>query len=206
VIGVVLAIVAVALSAVILAWLIGKAVTAWQRRKHRLRPQGAPRAIAEREGAWVEGTVRAQRTIGSFSGERDCVAWGVTALADEHRGGPVLLRDGRTEAFIVALDDGRTVEVPAGRARVWSVGEAPEAARETVEGDALRGLLGPIARGEDEYDVLAPAERAESVLILPGDRVRLFAALTPVASEGGGYREGPSTLRVSGVPRLARVG
>lgn len=205
VIGVVLAIVAVALSAVILVWLIGKAVTAWQRRKHRLRPQGVPRALPVGVGAWVEGTVRARLHQGSFSGERDCVAWGLVALADEHRTGPVLLRDGRTEAFALALDDGRTVEVPAGRARVWSAGDAPASAREDLEGDALRGLLGPLAKGEDEYDAPAPAARAESVLILPGDRVRLFGEMAPVAGDGG-YREAVSTLRVTSVPRLARLG
>lgn len=206
VIGVILAIVAVALSAVIVVWLIGRAVTAWQRRKHRLLPMGAPRGLPMRGATWVEGVVEGRAPMPSWTGEEDCLAWGVEVLADAHRGGAVLLRDGRTTALTLRLDDGRVVRVPEGRARVWSAGELPEGARESVKGDALRGLLGGLAEGEDEYEVVIPAERAESVMIGPGDRVRLGGALVPAGAGDGGYREGAQELLATGVPRLVRVG
>lgn len=205
VIAVIVAIVAVALSAVILVWLIGRAVTAWQRRKHRLKPLGAPRVPPERRGAFLEGVVEAKSSLRSWTGEEPCTAWGLEVLADDHRIGAVMLRDGRTAAFTLLTDDGRRVEVPAGRARVWSVEKSSDG-RETVKGDALRSMLGGLSEAEDEYDVLVPADRAECVLVRPGDRVRLVGALEALPSTDGGYRDGSSSFRPVGVPRIARVG
>ncbi|MFO0623990.1 MAG: hypothetical protein U0325_00110 [Polyangiales bacterium] len=203
VIGVLLAIVAVALSAVLLVWLIGKAVTAWQRRKHRLRPQGAPRALAVGQGAWVEGTVRATKLLGSFTGQRDCVAWGAVALADAHRGGPVLLRDGCTAAFTLALDDGRTVEVPAGRAR----GGTRVSARDGARGPRRRRRARPPRRaGGGRRRPQRP--RAAGLLEVgahPPGRPRAAPARSR-RSRPRGYREAATVLRATGVPRLARVG
>jgi len=207
VLGVLAAIVAVALFAVVLVWLIGRAVAAWQRRKHRLKPRGAPRQVDfRRRGAWVEGVVVGGPAIGSWTGEHDCAAWGVEVRADDAREGDVLLRDGAAAGFTVRLDDGRAVEVPAGRVRVQAEGELPSSARERVGGDALSGQLGDLAGGEDEYERPIPGASAEAVLVRPGDRVRVHGPLEPLATGDGGYREGAAAWRPAGVPWLTRVG
>lgn len=207
VIAVIVAIIAVALFAVLLVWLIGRAVAAWQRRKHRLKPRGAQRNVDFRpRGAWVEGVVEVGAPMGSWTGQLDCVAWGVEVRADTAREGDVLMRDGRSAGFTLRLDDGRRITVPAGRIRVQAEGELPSTAREHIEGDALTAQLGDLAQCEDEYDRLVPAEEADSVLIQPGDRVRVHGPLEPVTTGDGGYRDGASTFRPAGVAWLTRVG
>jgi hypothetical protein len=207
VIGVILAIVAVALFAVVLVWLIGRAVVAWQRRKHRLLPRGAARNVDyRRRGAWVEGVVEAKAPMGSWTGQADCVAWGLEVRADKSRDGDVLMRDGRTAPFTVRLADGRRVEVPAGRVRVQADGDVPEHARETVTGDALKEQLGSLAASEEEYEALIPGETAEVVMLNSGDRVRVHGPLEAAATGEGGYREGAAVYRPAGVAWLTRVG
>jgi len=207
IIGVILAILAVAFFAVVIAWLVGRAVVAWQRRKHRLRPRGAARNVDyRRRGAWVEGVVEAKAPMGSWTGQADCVAWGLEVRADESRDGDVVMRDGRAAPFAVRLADGRRVEVPAGRVRVQAEGEVPEHARERVDGDALKTQLGSLADRAEEYEALVPGEHAEVVMLNPGDRVRVHGPLEAVATGDGGYRDGAAVFRSAGVAWLTRVG
>lgn len=207
VISVIVAIVVVALLAVVIVWLIGRAVVAWQRRRHRLTPLGAARNIDyRRRGAWVEGTVEAKALGASWTGQSDCVAWGLEVRADDAREGDVVMRDGQAMAFSVRLADGRRLDVPAGRVRLQAEGELPSIAREVVDGEALEAHLGALAAGADEYEALVPGAHAEVVMLHAGDRVRVHGALEASATGDGGYREGATSVRPAGVAWLTRVG
>jgi hypothetical protein len=144
--------------------------------------------------------------MGSWTGQADCVAWGLEVRADASRDGDVMMRDGRAAPFAVRLADGRRVEVPAGRVRVQAEGEVPAHAREKVDGDALKEQLGSLAAGAEEYEALVPGEHAEVVMLNPGDRVRVHGPLEAVATGDGGYRDGAAVFRPAGIAWLTRVG
>jgi hypothetical protein len=104
----------------------------------------------------------------------------------------------------VALDDGRRVRVPSGRVRVE--GEASSVDRMRVVShvhDLSRAPDDPADEGFDPF----PYDRADEVVLRPGDRVELSAETDSVPDPDAppaGYREGVRQILVARTPVVLR--
>jgi hypothetical protein len=156
-----------------------------------------PRGASE-EPLWTARTRYAGRVADgaptelSPLGGEPCVAYGIWLLEPKADGSPILLRDGATIGFDVALDDGRLARIP--RASADLVGEGSRMSS-TREEHRLRRYLdrlfpGRGRRGERSH---LPFRDVREAVVKPGDRVRLLADLESVpdhrSAVGSAYRE-----------------
>ncbi len=171
----------------------------WRRRKrHELRPHGAllrPRV----RGQLLRGSVEA------LPGGPPEVGF---ALELRHRGAlreGLMLREGASRGFEVALEEGGRAHVPAGRLRL----EGPAGREQGIDRAELERYLGSLdpqhaaARDAQEaYEDPLPFTRAVRLELRAGDRVELQGSFERRVLPGAnvGYREAaPSLLVASGV-------
>lgn len=177
-------------------WVIASAVAWIRRRRSRLRPTGA--APTAGRGERLRGRVAGGAKVRPPLGEGEGVAFGLVLESSEAIGeGPGLLFAGASGGFTVELDDGRVLEVPAGRIRVDG---ARWARASSVEARELAERLDH--RGDADPHPPIPADRARVAVLAVGDRVAITASLERAPGEGGGYREGASRLVARGVPTV----
>jgi hypothetical protein len=170
-----------------------------RRRKHLLAANGARRRGPQLGPATGRvGTIISRDVAKPPLGERACVAYS-TQLGLRNT---VMLRDAATLGFEVLLDSGEHVRVPAGEC-VIDMARAPHVA---AVDDYLRAIDPLRAPGED-FDPF-PHDRAQSRILVPGDRVEVLGRLVPIADGGGGggYRELAHTVLVPDeLPRVRLV-
>lgn len=177
-------------------WVIASGVAWIRRRRSRLRPTGA--APTAGRGERLLGRVAAGAKARPPLGEGEGVAWGVVLESSDAIGeGAGLLFAGASGGFTVELDDGRALEVPAGRARVESARWARASSAEARE---LAARLDH--RSDPDPHPPIPADRARVAVLSVGDRVAITAPVERAPGEGGGYREGASRLVARGVPTV----
>jgi hypothetical protein len=185
--------------AFILIYLIGAwIVRAIQRRRQRLRPNGALRRPRLPAGGHHRGRVAVDAsTVVGLSGAAG-VAHALRLRTGRFLHSDLMLVDGRSAGFLVQLEDGRQVRVPAGRVRL----QGP-VKRERVVSRARADLrvdrldpLGQQLQSAEELDPI-PYDRAGELVLRPGDPVELWGRLEPVVdprAAHGGYRQPAASL------------
>ena len=165
-------------------------------------PHGARQLPAQ--GADVdtfEGEVRGAGILQSPMGRRDCALWaGVVTSSEDEDGSTVMYRDGETAGFVLRTHEGQEIRVPRGRID-FSCGDA---AGTPYRGGDLHGYLAASGSTlKDHRYPTIPGDLGRELCIQEGDRIRLRAAVRPIAArDGGGYREAEHTLEAEGVPVL----
>lgn len=194
----ILVIAAAAIVAVLLYFLIKRIVYAIRAHNARVKPTGSRWQPPRRP--LMRGTIQhVTATKAPLSGT-ECAAWSIVVTEGRSTGGPIMLRDGGTAGFTLALEDGRTVAIPAGRIRVTGRGED-----ESI-GESYLASIDPSHTGGDATPVI-PVDDAREVRLAAGDKVLVFGGLgerfdTNVPT---GYRDAPPTIVVvEGVPVLGR--
>lgn len=192
----ILVIAVAAIVAIALYFLIKRIVYAIRAHNARVKPNGSrwqPSRVPRMRGTIQNVTPSKAPLSGT-----ECAAWGIVVTEGRSSGGPIMLRDGGTAGFTLALEDGRTVTIPAGRLRVVGSGED-----ESVRGDYLVSVDPQYTTG-DATPVI-PVDDAREVRLSAGDNVVVFGGIgerfDPNAPAG--YRDAPKTLLVvEGVPIL----
>jgi hypothetical protein len=202
IIGAIVVILAVALVAVALVWVIGKLVGYLRERANRPKPHGAllppTRLLSKRR---IAGTV-----VGSATGSAPfafdaCAGWALELSCKRFVGNAVMMRDGESFGFDVRTDDGRVVRVPKGMMRLVKGGETDDP-NETLVRNHVASIDGVDGSTDDDLGPI-PFERAKSIEVRPGDRVEVIATMD---ASGGGYRDAEgSLLIVTGVPGLRKI-
>jgi len=202
--AVALLVVVVAAFVAIGLYLLIKHIVYWIR-EYRARPRPAGSAWKPlHPQRTVRGTIVAVtggETIAPLTAT-PCAAWGLVLEHDRATGGRVMLRDGETRGMTIRLDDGRTLELPAGRVRVDG--------KVTETRSASAGLLktiDPHHVAHDERAILANDDGHETrlavgdALEITGGLVEQFATNAPAT-----FRESaPTELVLAGVPSLRRI-
>lgn len=184
-----------------------------RKRRNALIPNGALARPHPPGGSRLRGTLALAdgAALIKSSGGRPVAAHGLELRTSRFMRSGVMLRDGAAAELMVELDDGRRLQIPAGRVRV----DASSSAQRLRPADLRRYLddLDPLRRAADpgEHDAL-PFDDARERHMMPGDRVEVRGACEPFivpgqASEAGGYRQAAaSLLRPVGVPWLRAIG
>ncbi|MFO0560494.1 MAG: hypothetical protein U0269_20940 [Polyangiales bacterium] len=200
--AIILGILAAALIAILLWWIVTKIIEYVRARRAQLKPKGALLVAPRPTGAARFGTVRAAAaTLGPAAQSIELIQTRLAANA-------VMLRHASTEGLEIALDDGSIVRVPAGRIRLEgtrTVIEDPSVAK-----GVLDELVGPPLTDDDGY-ALVPFDVAQRVTLSVGDRVAVYGPIefsmdvgsTP--SDQYAFRAPSRVLIPVGTPSLARV-
>lgn len=190
--------------AILLFWLV-RWVVRWVRAKmDRPKPHGAlakaPRPKARALAG--SGVVRGGTPMALPWAAGSAFAYAMELYEARPFGGGAMLREAVSAELEIALDDGRTVRIPAGRIRVLDPLPAVDGERMRLEGH-LGGLVPRSSEGEAS---LFPFDHVRARTLGPGDRVELFGELTP-APDGAasGYRIGGGVLEPVDVPVLRIV-
>ena len=183
---------------VAVAWLVGKLVVELVAAyRKRALPYGARAAVTLGPSTGVIGTVVATETRPDpLSRGTWCVAFGLE-LAERGR---VMLRDGATLGFDVALSTGERIRIPRGIC-VLGPGE-----RVATDRAALELYLTRFDPDRGEPDPF-PCNRAALATLRPGDRVEVLNPLDRVADGAAPvtYRESAGSVLVPrGIPRLRK--
>jgi hypothetical protein len=150
---------------------------AWRKKKARC-PSGArdaPSFLVLGRGGQARPGIAQGEPFFSPLRRQPCLAFEISLRTDNpHDGGPDLLwREAHTEGFLVQLDDGETVRIPAGPIRM---SRAPESAR--VEHASARQRLPFELRYEaDSHHPCVPSDSAFEQLVRPGDPVVVVGPL-----------------------------
>lgn len=180
----------------VIKW-IAYQVRAW---RERPRPVGV-RWKPHRGHHVLRATISAaQETVAPLSYEA-CAAWGVVLTNKRAVGGKVVLRDGGTGGLSLTLDDGRVLEVPAGRVRVVGTG---------TDLDANPAYLKTIDPGYSSVEPhpVVPFDTAHEIRFAVGDQVEIIGGLVEQFDPDGkgGYRDMPATRwTLDGVCTLVRA-
>jgi hypothetical protein len=182
-----------------LIWLIARVVIDLVRGLRDTRNvRGAQRAVDLGLPTRRIGTVIGPHVARDPLAHVACVAFGI-ALAYRDR---VMLRDGATLGFELALTTGERVLVPAGPCVVDMTGAAP------IGNSAVDGYLASVdpRRTPGARDPF-PHDRARLVAIRPGDTVELLSPVAPApdARAAGGYRDPAAILVPDGIVQLRRA-
>jgi hypothetical protein len=198
--AVIVALVVAFIVAIAVWWIVTRIVHAVRARRARLRPRGAPRLPAPRlrlRGKLAAATGEVLATSGAA-----CAAWGLRLRHDDALDSDVMLRDGDCAGLEIVLDDGRRVEIPAGRVRLDGAGDQIELAPAQLQ------RLDPRHAPDERFSPIA-WQRADEVVLAIGDAVEVLGALeTRPDPRGlpGGYRDaGPTLLVPAGAVWLARI-
>ena len=161
----------------------------------RRRGGGAGGPAAPRAGS--VGTVVAPES------SDPCAAALVLALGPQHGGG-LTLQHAWGSGFVVMLDDGSQVRVPAGRLRIVSVPSMRRGLSRAAVEHALAHLGLTRGRREGPGTHPFPCGVAHVVEVRPGDRIPVLGPLSLDAAGGGGvYRTAASRELVTvGIPAL----
>jgi hypothetical protein len=185
------------------SWWLGTFV--WrnvQEYRNRLKPRGAARPPPRLRGEPLTGVARAvgPKLEAAASGTA-CLAYGVELHSDRHAVSPVMLRHAESTAFVIELDDGSRVEVPAGRVRLEGTRMRVDAADHQ-----LGKRIGLDLRIAEKDMRVVPHDAVHETVLRDGDRVAIYGDLESEAVEdptAHAYREAPKRRYVpAGVPRL----
>jgi hypothetical protein len=178
-----------------------------RRRRHAPRPNGALARPRPPRGPRLCGTLELADGAALIlsPGGRPVAAHGLELTASRFTRSEVMVRDGGAAELVVRLEDGRRLEIPAGRVRV----DLSARTRQLRRADLERYIeaLDPLRLTRtDESDPL-PFDRAREAHLMPGDRVEVLGACEPFVDPGApdpaGYRqEAGNVLRPVGVPWL----
>jgi hypothetical protein len=197
-------IVAAAVLAVGLFLLVAKIVEWRRRRRNRPRPNGALRPPKTPHGSRRRGTViEGPASLGDL-GEGQVLAYGLRLQQSHVLRSDLMLSDGVSSGFSVRLEDGATLQIPAGRLRLEGAGRSADKARVAAY---LQQLDPRRATAGDELDPI-PHDRATELLVCPGDTVEVVGRLVPAvdtrAAEAGYRQAAPSVLAPEG-PFVVRL-
>ena len=197
--------VVIAAGVAILLYFVLRALVRWIREKmDRPKPHGAlakaPRPTSRAVAA--AGVIRAGTPMALPWAAGSVFGYAMQLYEARAFGGGAMLRDAATAGFEVALDDGRTLRVPAGRIQL--VGKLPRVQAEDARIEAALAQLVPRDPGETD---LFPFDRVRGRTLGPGDRIELLGEVTIAADEAGGvgYRANAGVLVPVGVPVLRAV-
>ncbi len=199
--AVIVTLLAAVIVAVLIWWIAVKIIEYVRKRRAQLKPKGALIGAPRPSGAARFGTVVS--TLG-----RDGIAAASLELVQTRlASNAVMLRYASTAGLEIALDDGTTVRVPAGRLRL-------EGTRSSVEDPAIAQavideLVGPPLTDDDGF-ALVPFDVAQRVTLVVGDRVALYGPIEYAMDAGGSssqpaFRGASRVLVPVGTPSLARV-
>jgi hypothetical protein len=200
--AVLLGILLVALVFIALWFILAKIIEAVKRYRAQLEPKGALLAAPRPHGGMRTGVVRSD--AGGFASDGHPVARALELHKSRLGANAVMLREARTDGMIIALGDGTTVKVPAGRLRLagsWHIHDDP-----LVGVDALARATGPVFEDEDGY-ALVPYDVTMCLELRVGDRVAVHGPVELDAPTGapGGYRGASTALVCVGIPSLSRI-
>lgn len=191
-------IVAAAVLAVGLFLLVAKIVEWRRRRRNRPRPNGALRPPKTPHGPRHRGTV-----VEGDLGEGDVLAYGLRLQQSHVLRSDLMLTDGASSGFSVRLEDGSTLQIPAGRLRLEGAGRPADKARVAANLEQLD----PRRTTSDELDPI-PHDRATELFVRPGDTVEVVGRLVPAVdtrAAAASYRQAaPSVLTPEG-PFVVRL-
>jgi hypothetical protein len=194
-------------AAVLLYLLVAFIVHKVRERRSRIKPNGALRPPLPR-GRRVSGTIAADApTVPTLSGEQ-AAAFGLRLTTRRFLRSDVMLLDGVSAGFSVALADGREVRVPAGRVRVEGPAARGRALSAKRVASYLRGL-DPLRRYPEAAEELEPIpfDVAREHVLRPGEPVELVAELELVPDPSGGelgYRDAAAGVLVPRGPVVLR--
>jgi hypothetical protein len=191
-----------ALVFIALWFVISKIIEAVRRYRAKLVPKGALSPAPRPHGGMRTGVVRSDAN--GVTADGHLVARAIELHKARLSANDVMLREAMTDGMIVALGDGATVKVPAGRLRLagsWHVHDDP-----LVGVDALSRATGPVSEDEDGY-ALVPYDVTMCLELRVGDRVAIHGPLELDAPRGasGGYRGASTALVCVGTPSLSRI-
>jgi hypothetical protein len=191
-------IIAFAIVAVVLYWLIKMIIRLVRELLDRPVPHGAllP-APGRRNKKRISGVVRAGTRVPSPWGASAPLGYALALFAKRVVGGGAVLRDAMVGELEVALDDGRVMRVPAGRAWIHGSLRPVDGASEAVA--SLVGDVDSVAGRK-----LLPVKEARALTIEPGDRVDVLCDVETRAdaAQGGAYRQSAGVVVPRGVPVL----
>lgn len=187
--------------AILLFWL-ARFVVRWVREKlERPKPHGAllrpPRPKSR--AVVASGVVRAGSPMSVPWTAGSAFAYAMELYEARPFGGGAMLREAVGSELEIALDDGRSVRIPAGRIQV--LGKLPAVVAERTRLEGRLGQLDPARSSAGSP--LFPFEQVRARALGPGDRVEILGALVdaPTSVEGG-YRAHAGALVPVGVPVL----
>ncbi len=188
-----------AIVAVVLYWLVKMIIRLVREALDRPVPHGAllP-APGRRNKKRVSGVVRGGTRVPSPWGASAPLGYAVALFAKRVVGGGAVLRDAMVGELEVALDDGRVMRVPAGRAWVHGTLAPIDGASQ-----ALASLVGEGDEGEGGRK-LVPVKEARALTIEPGDRIDVLCDVETRADAAlaGAYRQNAGVVVPTGVPVL----
>lgn len=200
-VAVLLGILAVALIAILLWWIVSKIIAYIRARRAQLKPKGALLAAPRPKGAARFGTVR------SAANHFGLAAQSIELLQTRLAANAVMLRHASTEGFEIELDEGLLVRVPPGRIRLEGMRTVID--DQTVARRVLDELVGPPFIDEHGYELI-PFDAVQCVTLSVGDRVAVYGPLefsmdvgTPLGPYA--FRGTPRVLIPVGTPSLARI-
>lgn len=144
------------------------------------------------------GVVHGDSTIRAPLTGRPCIAYIVCYTASNYYGGDVMLVDCATGGFSVQLDDGRDVEIPAGRIRL-EVPQSQAVADLALIHEHVERISQELRNDGTEARPHLPYDSATEGLLGDGDRVELFCQLNEVTMS---YRETAKRFVPMTVPRV----
>ncbi len=151
-------------------------------RSSRPRPRGA-HGRPKPPAASATGIVSEVKDAEADTFVAGAASYLVFSLKSAHVG--VTLRRGRCRTVVIACDDGRRVEVPAGRCRI----ESRAAEQDELNKVEAARLLIDIEPHDDLEESLFPFDAAYRVDLRRGDRVELLGDLAPISRDDPSYRE-----------------
>ncbi len=185
-------------------WLLFRGGRALRRHLNRPIANGADQRPAPLGPVVATGTIRATEAFASPLSMDECAAYGMELATTRWFRRYPMYRDGEIGACRLELDDGRVVDIPAGRCVV----DLRQATPDSAYFDPARRFLAKLNAepGQTKYR-LVPFDTASLVLLRDGDRVTLHTplqdVLDPTAPHTGGYRDAaPTRLSLAGTPRL----
>ena len=199
----ILIVIAFAFVAVALYFVIKWIVLFVRRKMNEPRAKGAAFAPPElpSEGNLL-GRVAGPAELAAPIGGEACVAFGVELVERRLVRRDVMLRDARTCGFDVALDDGRTLRVPAGR--IHLEGPFHRASRAVLPEVEPYVQAIDTQRTSDEALAPIPFDEVGELFLAPGDHVEIAAEVdtVPDPTRATGYRDAALALAPVGVPRV----
>lgn len=149
----------------------------------------------------ARGVVRSGKPMPLPWTTTSALGYAMELYEDHVFGGGAMVRDARTAGLEVALDDGRILQIPAGRVRILGKREKVSSAENEKIQQLVKSLdpKAPLVNARD----LFPFDHVRAVTIAPGDRVEVLGELGMAAdTRATGYRESAGVVVPIGTPIL----
>jgi len=181
---------------VVVYYVLIKIIEAIQAWRNRLKPHGALRRPASvGRGASFMGSVTQAATLNAPASQTPCAAYALDLASRRFLGGELMLHDAATAGFEVRLEDGRRVQVPAGRIRLEGVAGL-ESGTSTLQ--SYLQSIDPARGNADDLDPL-PFDEVRETRLCKGDRVQIHGTLEPIPdpeAPAGDYRQAAPVIYV----------